>query len=314
MNEEKNMKYVIYKLYFVNGVHLGRNSLENSEYAFCADTLFSALCQEAMKKSEDTLERFLAYVKKGQLVFSDAFPFMGNDYYLPKPFMYIDHGEQTGDSTVKKAYKKMKYVPCSSFEEYLKGMLSKEKAESLKDFGHSYRKVSASIRGEEETKPYRVGVYYYEDGNGLYFIAGMENDEIQEILEELLEGLSYVGIGGKRSSGLGKFNCFPESLPDLLKERLEGSWNRYMTLSLSLPKEEELQDAIKDADYSVMKRSGFVASETYADEQMRKRDLYVFSAGSCFTKKYSGDVYDVSGNGRHPVYRYAMPMFMGVDV
>ena len=46
----------------------------------------------------------------------------------------------------------------------------------------------------------------------------------------------------------------------------------------------------------------------------RKNDLYVFSAGSTFTKDFSGDVYDVSNNGRHSVYRYAKPMLMGVDL
>lgn len=39
-----------------------------------------------------------------------------------------------------------------------------------------------------------------------------------------------------------------------------------------------------------------------------------FSAGSTFTKDFLGDVYDVSNNGRHSVYRYAKPMLMGVDL
>lgn len=308
------MRYVIYKLYFYNGVHFGKNALENSEYTFCADTLFSALCQEAVKESKSRLEYLLDYVKSGQIIFSDAFPLKENEYFLPKPFLYINHGQQTGDSSVKKAYKKMKYIPCDSYEEYLKGKLMPDKTDGLREFGNTYRKVSLSIRGEQETKPYRVGVYYYNEGNGLYVIAGTESEDAETLMEELLESLSYSGIGGKRSSGLGRFNFYKAAVPDFIEKRMKGTWEKYMTLSVSLPKEEEMKQVMENANYSLMKRSGFVASENYAKEQLRKKDLYVFTAGSCFDRKYSGDIYDVSNHGQHSVYRYAMPMFMGVNV
>ena len=50
----------------------------------------------------------------------------------------------------------------------------------------------------------------------------------------------------------------------------------------------------------------------YAEEYRRKRDLYVFAAGSCFKNEFEGDIYDVTNGGSHPVYRYAKPLFMGV--
>ena len=34
--------------------------------------------------------------------------------------------------------------------------------------------------------------------------------------------------------------------------------------------------------------------------------------GACVINKYMGSVYDVSAGGRHPVYRYAKPMFLEV--
>lgn len=86
-----------------------------------------------------------------------------------------------------------------------------------------------------------------------------------------------------------------------------------MSLSVALPTDKELETVLHDAEYLLCKRSGFVASEQYAPEQMRKKDLYVFKAGSCFAEQFGGDVYDVSGKcGRHPVYRYAKPMLMEV--
>lgn len=307
------MRYTIYKMYFSGGVHFGRNSLENSEYTFGADTLFSALCQEAVKESSDNLEQLLSYVRNRQLLVSDAFPFINDTYYLPKPFLYIDTGEKKGDSGIKKAYKKMKYIPADLFDEYLKGEFPTERMEDLGHLGNTYRKVSASIRGEEETKPFRVGTYYYNQGNGLYIIVGAGNQESEGFLEEMLEKLSYSGIGGKRSSGLGRFELYKAAVPDELERRLSGSWEKYMTLAVSLPKEEEMENALLNANYSLVKRSGFVSSDTYAKDQMRKKDLFVFASGSCFDGKYSGDIYDVSNYGKHSVYRYAVPMFMGVD-
>jgi CRISPR-associated protein Csm4 len=84
-----------------------------------------------------------------------------------------------------------------------------------------------------------------------------------------------------------------------------------MTLSVSLPTDDELEKALDNAQYLLCRRSGFVSSDTYSDNQMRKKDLYVLKAGACIHNRYSGDVYDVSDHiGSHPVYRYAKPMFL----
>lgn len=307
------MKYVIYKMYFFNGVHFGSNTLESSQYTFLADTLFSALCQEAVKMGQEKLDELISCTKGHQILLSDAFPVCEDELFLPKPFLYIDRGEKAGDSVVKKAYKKMKYISLNNFDKYLRGNLLPEEIRELNDFGYVTRKVSASVRGEENTVPYRVGVYYYHEGNGIYFIAGVASDDAEMMLDELLECLSYSGIGGKRSSGLGRFDLFKTKCPEELSSRLQKEAKHYMTLSVSLPQEHELSDAMHDANYSVIKRSGFVASERYADEHLRKHDLYVFSAGSCFLQKFNGDIFDVSSKGKHPVYRYAVPMFMGVE-
>ena len=46
------MVYQLYKLEFLNNVHFGKNSLNDAEISFSADTLFSALCIEALKSGE----------------------------------------------------------------------------------------------------------------------------------------------------------------------------------------------------------------------------------------------------------------------
>lgn len=308
------MDYRIYKLRFSGMVHLGSTNLEDSEYSLSADTLFSALCHEAVKTGDKMIERLYTAAKNGDISLSDAFPYIGDELFVPKPYKRITNGDDTGDSTIKKAYKKLKYIPAGKLDEYLKGNYDVMSEGDLEGLGKSQIKVSAAIRGEEETKPYRVGMYSFNKNNGLYMIIGYNKEEDVDFTEELLNGLSYSGIGGKRNSGLGRFDPVYFKMPDVLNKRLGKRGETNMSLSVCLPRDDELDDSMRGAQYSLIKRSGFVQSDTYAGEQMKKRDLYVFKAGSCFANTFEGDVYDVSTDaGAHPVYRYAKPMFLEVD-
>ena len=85
-----------------------------------------------------------------------------------------------------------------------------------------------------------------------------------------------------------------------------------MLLCGSLPEDEELEQAVDGATYLLELRSGYVASETHSPEQVRKKDIYVMAAGSCFKNRFSGGIYNVSKGGAHPVYRYEKAMFIGL--
>ncbi len=307
------MKYKLYRLRFQGAVHFGRHNLDEGEYSCCADTLFSALCQEALKIGDSTLQEFYHCAKEDGLLFSDLFPYMGDTYYIPKPMKHIDTEDGSGNSVIKKAYKRLKYIPMDMLDVYLEGKYDVLNAQNLEELGHFEMKTTVSIRGESEPEPYRIGTYYYGPGNGLFFIVGYGEEKASELAERLLENLSFSGIGGKRASGLGRFDLFQGTLPEHFCARLEKRGSRYMSLSVSLPTEEELETALTGAEYLLCKRSGFVASGQYAPEQMRKRDLYVFRSGSCFAERFRGDIYDVSEKGYgHPVYRYAKSMLVEV--
>lgn len=310
------MKYIIYKLSFPNGVHFGNKSLEDSEFTFHADTLFSALCQEAKKDSLDSLEKLVEKAKNGDIVLSDAFPFIDNEFYIPKPIIRIE-SEEKGDSKTKKAFKRLTYITMSGLVEYLNGQCdAQEEVKKIGKLGQASSRVLTDQR-REETLPYRVGVYNFnvdEYDCGLYVILGYDNDDDYFMLSNLFEGLSYSGIGGKRSSGLGRFDIRTSKIPPEIEKRLNNDGSRYMSLSVALPNDDEFENALANSSYKLIKRSGFVASADYADEYMRKRDLFVFDAGSCFTFKFDGVVADVSEYGRHPVYRYAKPMFLEVSI
>ena len=132
-------------------------------------------------------------------------------------------------------------------------------------------------------------------------------------IENLILSLGYAGIGGKRSSGLGKFDFEEHKPSDRFLELLNRDKAKsYMTLSSCMAEEDELEKALDDAYYLLHKRSGFVSSTTYAKTELKKKDFYAFKSGSCFSSRFNGNIYDVSYKGKHPVYRYAKPMFMGV--
>lgn len=304
------MRYEMYRLEFMGAFHFGERRLEEGEYVCRADTVFSALCQEAVKMGGDALQSLYRYAKDGLLLLSDAFPYMGDTLFIPKPMKRVDILDRRGDSVVKKAYKKLQYIPAEKLGIYLSGKYDVLEETGIDGLGHFEMKTSASVR-REETLPYRIGTYYFEKGNGLYVIVGYGDSGARELAERLWKGLSYSGIGGRRAAGMGRFALRMGQLPSGFCDRLERRGTQYMSLSVSLPREEELVGALEGASYLLCRRSGFVVSDSYA--QTRKRDLYVLEAGSCFQTRFEGDVYDVSsGHGCHPVYRYAKPIFAEV--
>lgn len=305
------MNYKIYKMIFTQGVHFGDHSLEKSEITFQADTLFSALCIEALKI--DKLDVLLNSVTENHLVFSDAFPYMGQEFFIPKPMKKIEQVVQSEDVTTRKKFKKLEYIQVSLLDKYIKGQYPINKGSDIKKLGIHVLKTSASIRGNEEALPYRVGIYRFKKENGLYIVVGYDSQEILDLFDELFEMLSLSGIGGKKNSGLGHFDLEIAELPKELNQRLNTK-GEVMTLSVSLPTEDELEEILDDSRYLLVKRSGFIDSYTYSKEQRRKKDIYLFKSGSCFNKTYQGDIYNVSSGGSHPVYKYAKPLFMGVEV
>ncbi len=305
------MEYGIYKLKFPFGVHFGDKSLEKSNITFCADTLFSALCIEALK-IEGEFEKFFKCVKEGKLLFSDGFPFLDKEFFLPKPIIAVNK-KDTNASELKKQFKKMNFIAMSKWETYLKGELDPgEEIDLEKKFGVHKTETHCAIRGLEETLPYRIGSFSFSKNAGLYVVFGYENDEIRQLFYELLDRVSYSGLGGKRSAGLGRFIIYPGEIPDNIKKLLENDSERYLSLSIGLPQDDEIDSSLEGATYSLLKRSGFVESVNYSDSYMRKKDLYMFASGSVFSQRFGGDIYDVSTGGSHPVYRYGKPIFIGV--
>ena len=87
------MSYLLYKLKFPNGIHVGaNNSLESTELGIHSDTFYSALYSEYMKIYGD--DEMLKVSENGEFRVSDLFPFKEikkeTVFYLPKPYVSID--------------------------------------------------------------------------------------------------------------------------------------------------------------------------------------------------------------------------------
>ncbi len=304
------MKYMIYKLHFKTEVHIGNGALSDSEPVFSADTFFSALCHEAINiGGEETLEKLIKEVKSENMVFSDSFPFVKDSLYIPKPLLKLEKKSES-DPSLKKEYKKLNYIDVNKLDDYLSGKLDIKAEKTKFSLGEKITRDRVNLYGEESL-PYRVGTFNFYKGSGLYVCVGYTETN-KDLIYKIVKSLSYTGIGGKISSGLGKFDLDVVDVPDTLMKRLEKQYKTYMTLSASMAKDEEVETALKNASYLVFKRSGFIYSPVQIKQLVKKKDFYAFKSGSCFENKFCGDIFDVSENLPHPVYRYAKPLFMGV--
>lgn len=305
------------KLQFLGPVHFGAGRLSDSGHACDAATLFSALYIEAIHAGlQDGLMEAARY---GDLTLSDMFPYIGETLYLPKPMLsseaLVGQDEsrtQMSDSRLRKAHKKLAYVAAGRYGAYLSGSLDPVAELANFELGVSslQAKVSLTDGGYEEPKPYFVGGWSFAPDAGLYFLVSGGYD-----LLPLLEQLSYAGLGGKRSAGYGRFefsieNVDPKDLSMAGAVRTYGS----VLLSTAIPRPEELTDELlTGARYRIVRKGGFVQSQSHAATPQKKRDLYLFAAGSVFQNTFEGDVFDVNAtSGAHSVYRYARAMWMEV--
>ena len=309
------MKFKIFKINFTGAVHFGEGGLTTSGDTLMADTVFAALCNEAAMQDSGTLEKLVDSASKGKLLISDALPYIGKTLYLPKPVLEV-RGRDEGNSAIKKALKKLRFIPADKLGIYLRGDL--DIAQEARAFHDSFSNPDliekVTIPEGEITRPYAVAVRRFQMGSGLYLCVGYDTEETCDMFSELFENLSYSGIGGKRSSGYGRFEVTVSGGGEPLIQKLQTmNAKKYMSLSVSLPAEGELDEVIAGADYLTVKRSGWVGSVSYADTMRKKKDIYMLAAGSVFSRRFSGDIFDVSDGGKHPVYRYGKPMLMAIS-
>jgi CRISPR-associated protein Csm4 len=326
----------LYKLKFTAPVRFGAErpglGLEKSQPHCYADTFFSALCQEiAALHGEARLQEFVQAAQDGKFLLSDLLPYVDNELYIPKPAWRLPRKQADAaevQNSDKKRMKNIKFIPITELAEYLhSGQADTQKfaAEIVAD--------KAQILRQPETRPddkpkhtelFSVSAYRFRENCGLYFIV--ELPESQKFwFDNLLRLLGLTGLGGKISSGYGKFEV--EAGQNLtsgagspaeqeLASRLDDDTAaKYMTLSCFYPRDETEIAVLKDEQsrYVLIPRGGFVDSPSYADTPSKKKPIVMVKAGSCLSRKVRGGLVDVSVlDSAHAVWRYGQPLSLAL--
>ena len=300
------MNYFLLKLAFDTAVHFGGSDSavgsQSSALTLRADTIFSALCHTALEVyGEPALEELLVSADADALRISDAMPWRGDTFYLPKPIAASTSPAEL--STVeRKAVKKLAWIPASKFDRY-----------------------TASLHSGTyplDAKPYFVGLYRLHAGCGLYVLCACEGNDQLKMLKELFTLLGLSGIGGRTSAGYGRFhldgepiclNTAEDASLRWMLQALERGTAPYLLLTSSLPTGEEMDAALEGAAFQLARRGGFASTE-WVETPVKKQTQYFLTAGSVLQHTYQGELCDVGIGVPHPVYRYSKPLFMGVTL
>lgn len=298
------MESVIVKLSFSSPVHFGKKRLADSEHILKADTLFSALFIESLNLGIDS------NMLLNDIVISDSFPYVADELYLPKPLISISASQQEEDY---KIFKKLQYIPVNHFKDYIDGNVTSVQAKEMADTFElgkpsTVTKVSLTeVDYKGDAAPYNVGIFQFNKNSGLYFLLQYPKHYQSDIIQ-ILDALQYSGLGGKRTSGYGRFTYEIIKKHNIFKLTIQGS---QILLSSAMVQEHEAQLLSEDDRYTLTKRTGYIQSETFDSTLVKKRDFFSFNSGSVFKNKFKGTIVDVGDNGMHPVYRYAKAYWLG---
>lgn len=327
------MNHYLYALKFQTPVHFGNvalgGNLGNVKVTIGSNTLFAALCNEAAQISSKCVDTFTKDIQERKIQLSSLFPylFLENEHFLflPKPIQNrnvqgkTESFEKTKLEATKR--KKVKNIAFIRTSDLLKNPEKWELEEHK--FGAFSISEKVNCRGEESL-PYFVGSYSFARNAGLYFVVSFQNLEQKQNFDKLLKLLGYTGIGGKRSSGYGKFVISEESkeLSSVMSYKDEIALNAlldstgkdnimFMSISTCVPREEEIT-IVKSGTYKLLKHSGFISSPDNVDIR-KKNSIYTLAEGSCFSQPLRGMFLTQRYDGfTHNIYINGYGMFVGV--
>ena len=321
------MNYYVYKIKFLAPFHTGNGdgsaSMLSTSMTLRADTIFSALCNEAARSfSIEEVLKIIDLCKDGKLLLSDTFPYCGDKLYLPKP-IYPLSDNAVFDVENRKEIKSLSWLPCSktgmeAFSEYIKTGYMQNASSMKTKFAVSsvYTKTTLS-RNNDNTVPFRVSAYEFLKDCGLYGIIGCEDESDKELICRLFYLMSFGGIGGMTSRGYGRFSfelmTKRSEYTDYLLSKIGKKAENNLLLTTSLPEKDEINNVLDGAYYNIVRRGGFSFSPN-TDIMVKKETGFFLSSGSVLKNTFKGNVYKVGRNGNHSIYRYSKPIFMEVTL
>jgi len=299
-----------------------------------SDTLWGLICWGIrLVWDEKTLLNTIALYNQGNPPFlvSSAFPFQTQSgkriLFFPKPHFQpfrLSESEMNPDTMQDyKQYKKINYIPLSTFRALLSNQLSekdyflnrKEEWQNLPSiFGKKEIVLHNSIdrltgSSLKEGGLYPTEDYYFNTGEGLFFLLNILNNDYQSILSGLWTFFEQMGMGGDATTGKG-FYKFAEQ--EFTEEIGASDGERFVTLSLYYPSPEERQNFAKNPDqlwYQLVQRKGKIGGKFFVTPHIHKQSVTMFSEGSSFPlnkKPFYGAITLVKNVSElpHKVYQY----------
>ena len=329
------MEFACYKLLFRDALHIGSNrpGFEHTEEFIRADTLFSALMHAWALLYPDDLNSFFPR-NNSRLDFpyfriSSAFPFVGENLFLPKPRWRLGkQKEETLSPKLAKKIKKLAWVEKRIMERWLNDELGPlQPDETFGDDaywspGKKNRQTRAQSplriedsprvqmdRWQNTTTPFTFARLYFREEAGLFFLAEINYPGYQEKFTAALRLLGDEGIGGDRSVGHGHFAV---SGPDVFQIDAPENTDYYLILSPFHPNHEAVAQIGDESSYQLITRRGWITAGH--GRPLRRQAVRMFAEGSVLQgRQPQGDLVrvleqnDELGLG-HDVFRYGQPL------
>lgn len=338
---------IVYQLNPVTPFHFGERGIgqeETSEFPH-SDTLLAALIIAWNLNRGYDLEALLPAIRSASPPFciSSAFPYAGPVRFLPRPLIPL-YGEDEAQQLDPKLGKKVEWVSWRRLEDIINSNTPPrvEAKDLLMDgrvwlhpadrkvleqkFGQPIQNFRIWSTGQIETIPrvtvdrinstpalYYQGQVRFAEGCGLYVLAefSTEDSTFQQAVTDGLTQLGELGLGGRRSVGLGQYMLRTMALDEPLEQPMADKDNFYLLFSLYHPTQTEVQaGALKGAHYRLITRRGWFFSS--ADTAQRRRAVRMLAEGSLLCSSVIGNVVDVAptgySNDHHPVYRSGLAL------
>lgn len=313
-------KNKIVKLSFISPLHIGRGlgeAYDTAEKTLHSDTISGALT--ATFCSVYPARDAISFMNKYRV--SSAFPFYGNNYFLPKPLVKVNIKICDEDDYLqKKKLKKIEFIELSLWQELVAGRelsVNKNQISSNGKFLYSGPAPDEALfkddlqqrvtvpRDGGDSKPYYLDRRFFSRGAGLYFFLSSD-DETEKILDTVLEHLGTIGFGTDKSVGNGQFEAVFSEIE--LDPPVDSG--KCILLSMACPIQEEISsELLINSSYQIVSRGGFIAGTSLSKfRHLRKKSIYMFVEGSVFpVSKLDGKIVNVrpdwNDSQLHPVFR-----------
>ncbi|MCP4687914.1 MAG: type III-A CRISPR-associated RAMP protein Csm4 [Desulfobacterales bacterium] len=309
------IKLDAYRLVFPGGVHIGtrEGALEGTDVMIHSDTLYSAFFNGyrllyGKTELEALLRRF--HDPGCPFLFSSAFPFWKDRFYLPVPKNQLP-GE--------KEAQKIALVDAGAWSRLLRGesledLLAEGSMNALPGRPDPRNPGEPAVPWKKIDLP-RVsldrmsnhpGQHYFHCGElrfsedaGLYFLVQYNDPDAKKRVEAVWRLLADEGLGGDRTVGKGLFH-YPRAETVVLDAPDDAAG--WMALSLYYPGDGEWT-RLQEGYYDLIERRGYIFSK--GGRSLRRKTAAMFTEGSVFpaVARRAGAMVDVTPRLYKDVHR-----------